>query len=101
MIWIIIIILILFLLIFILNYRIKYDTLVCFTGGLGSGKSLLSVKTFLSLLKKVRFQTKIKNLKIWLENIFKSKKNKKTFYLDQWGILTSHYEYQKKKWLLF
>lgn len=36
-------------------YFIKYDTTVLFTGGLGSGKSLESVKTSIVLIRKQRF----------------------------------------------
>lgn len=36
-------------------YFIKYDTTVLFTGGLGSGKSLESVKTAVVLIRKQRF----------------------------------------------
>lgn len=36
-------------------YFIKYDTTLCFTGGLGSGKTLSSVKTAVILLRKQRF----------------------------------------------
>ena len=42
-------------------YFIKYDTIIAFTGGLGSGKSYLSVKYAIRLLRKNR-------LKVWFHN---------------------------------
>lgn len=51
---ILILIIILVIFIIIKNYKKKYDTIVAFTGGLGSGKSLLSVQTSIKLLRKNR-----------------------------------------------
>jgi hypothetical protein len=60
-------------------YFIKYDTTLLFVGGLGSGKTLNSVKTALQLYKKnvgfwkwCKFKNKVKNL-------FRSKENKIPF----------------------
>jgi len=47
---------------YIISYRIKYDTIIAFTGGLGSGKSFLSVKYAIRLLKKQRFKVGCKNI---------------------------------------
>ena len=53
---------VLFILFFIVRpYLIKYDTIIAFTGGLGSGKTYLSVKYALRLLTKQR-------LKVWFFN---------------------------------
>lgn len=43
-------------------YIISYDTVCAFTGGLGSGKSLMSVKMALKLLRKNRMKVKWHNL---------------------------------------
>lgn len=50
---VIIIIIAIIVLLLIFNYRQKHDTIVAYTGGLGSGKSLLSVQTSIKLLKKI------------------------------------------------
>ena len=48
----------------ILNpYFVKYDNLVSFTGGLGSGKSFMTVQTALVLYRKQR-------LRVWMYNLF-------------------------------
>lgn len=58
------ILLALFVLFLILRpYFIKYDTIIAFTGGLGSGKTYLSVKYSLRLLKRQR-------RKVWFHNNF-------------------------------
>ena len=63
----IILIIALVVLFFILKpYFIKYDTLVSFTGGLGSGKTFKSVETALVLYRKQR-------LKVWIYNLFHPK----------------------------
>lgn len=60
--WLIVIIVLLFVLWFIIKpYVLKYDTILAFTGGLGSGKSFLSVKQAIVLLKKQRFKVKVHN----------------------------------------
>ena len=64
---IIIIIIIVFFIILLKSYRIKYDTIIAFTGGLGSGKSHLSVKKSLKLLKKNRFKVKVLNMKNYIK----------------------------------
>ena len=43
-------------------YFIHYDTVICFTGGLGSGKSLISTQMSVKLLKKNRLKVRIHNL---------------------------------------
>lgn len=61
MIWLILIALIIIVVI-IRPYVLKYDTVLAFTGGLGSGKSFLSVVTALRLLRKSRVKTRLYNL---------------------------------------
>lgn len=52
------------------SYRLNtYDTVLAFTGGLGAGKSFLSVLKARQLLKKMR-------RKVWLMNLFRKKKEK-------------------------
>ena len=51
---VIVIVLILIIFIVFKCYHKKHDTIVAFTGGLGSGKSLLSVQTSIKLLRKNR-----------------------------------------------
>lgn len=51
---IIIIIACILLFIVIKSYVVKYDTIIAYTGGLGSGKSLLSVKMAIKLVRKNR-----------------------------------------------
>lgn len=43
-------------------YTVRYDTCVCFTGGLGAGKSFMSVDTALNLLNRNRWRTFFYNL---------------------------------------
>ena len=59
----IIILIIAVILFFIIRpYCIKYDTLVSFTGGLGSGKTFKSVETALVLYRKQRFKVRVYNI---------------------------------------
>ena len=51
-------------------YIIRYDTTIAFTGGLGSGKSLNSVKIAITLLRKQRAKIKLKNTWIKIKNIY-------------------------------
>lgn len=44
-------------------YIMSYDTVVSFTGGLGSGKSLISTQTAVKLLKKNRWKVRFYNLR--------------------------------------
>lgn len=60
MIWLVIILIILIIII-IKHYIIRYDTVIAFTGGLGSGKSLLSTKYAIRLLRK-------NSAKVWRHN---------------------------------
>ena len=59
-------------------YRVKYDTLIGFTGGLGSGKSFESVKLSRQLLFKNRRKVRFENLKVRVYNFF-HKVDKKSF----------------------
>ena len=64
-------------------YFIKYDTTLLFCGGVGSGKSLNSVKTAVKLYKK---NHSIWTLKKWwfnFINFFRTKKNKKVFNIEE------------------
>lgn len=49
---------------FIKPYFIKYDTVVAFTGGLGTGKSFMSVDTAIRELQKNRLKTFLYNIKL-------------------------------------
>lgn len=49
------------LIIWLKSYKIKHDTILAFTGGLGSGKSFLSVNYAIRLYKKNVLSVKIKN----------------------------------------
>lgn len=60
--FVILVIVIILLFLIIKPYFIKYDTLVSFTGGLGSGKTFKSVETALVLYRKQRFKVRIHNL---------------------------------------
>ncbi|MBQ8433024.1 MAG: hypothetical protein IJX28_09095 [Clostridia bacterium] len=52
------------------SYRLKtFDTVVAFTGGLGSGKSFLSVDIAIKLLRKKRRE-------VWFKNLFRKKGEK-------------------------
>lgn len=62
--WIALTVIILFF-IFVKPYIIHYDTVILFTGGLGSGKSLVSSSIALKLLKKNRFKVWWYNIKPW------------------------------------
>ena len=75
-------------------YFIKYDTTVLFTGGLGSGKSLESVKTSIVLIRKQRFY------KYKVPNFFEKRIKRPFKYF--FNILKVRYkrEYIKKTWLL-
>lgn len=78
---IIFIIFILLFLYYILDvYFIKGDTIICFTGGLGSGKSVLSDKTVNKKIKYVSFLRFRRNIKIRFLNLFRSKANKKPIF---------------------
>lgn len=70
MIWLIIIAVVLLIgYIVIQPYTLRYDTICSFTGGLGSGKTFLSVETAIHLWKRNLKRTK-------LYNFFRRKKNK-------------------------
>ena len=61
------------------SYRIVYDTIIAYTGGLGSGKSFLSVKMSIRLLHKNR-------RKVRLHNFFERLKTsiKKSYTPNEW-----------------
>lgn len=60
----ILLILVAFAIVFLLvrPYLLQYDNLVAFTGGLGSGKTFLSVQTAVTLYRKQRFKARLYNL---------------------------------------
>lgn len=60
-------------------YFLKYDTTILFCGGLGSGKSMNSVKTSLVLYRKSCLKVKWLNFKIAIHN--KLKRDNKEFYV--------------------
>ena len=70
MIWIIIAAVILLIILW-KCYKIKYDTVIAFTGGLGSGKSFLSVSMAVKLLRKNRRKVKWHNRKEKIKQFFK------------------------------
>lgn len=69
---------IIFLIIKVLKpYVLKYDSTILFTGGLGSGKTLNSVKQVDILYRKTYWQVYVLgNLKIKIKNLFRKKENK-------------------------
>ena len=54
-------------------YWVHYDNLVAFTGGLGSGKTFMSVQTAVVLLRKQRFKRAVYNCKTFVLNIFRKR----------------------------
>ena len=62
--WSLIIILIAIFLIWLILkvYFEKFDTVIAYTGGLGSGKTFKGVTQSIKLLKKNRFSVKFKNI---------------------------------------
>jgi len=103
--WVLIIILLIMALIFIFTYCIRFDTIIAFTGGLGSGKSFLSVQYSIICLRKNR-------LKVFLKNLFRSKKRKlpkpqlysnipvkwRSFFKTEWSLqLTPEHLLLRKK----
>lgn len=52
-------------------YWLHYDNLIAFTGGLGSGKSFMSVQTAIVLLRKQRFKRALKNVKVFASNLLR------------------------------
>ena len=61
------------------TYKVRYDTVIAFTGGLGSGKTFQSVKICLRLLRKQRARVKRHN---WLESV--KKMLYKKYRMDIW-----------------
>lgn len=76
MIYLIIFLIIFIIFIFVKPYFINYDTVILFTGGLGSGKSLVSSGIALKLLRRNRFKVWWYNLWFW----HKEKKPKPRLY---------------------
>lgn len=62
MIWILLVFGVMLIIFLIKQYCIKYDTVLAFTGGLGSGKSFLSVEMAICLLKRNRRRVKWYNI---------------------------------------
>ena len=74
--WSLIIILIAIFLIWLILkvYFEKFDTVIAYTGGLGSGKTFKGVTQSIKLLKKNRFSVKFNNFKNRFLNIFRVEK---------------------------
>jgi len=78
--WILAICFFLLLFYYVLDvYFIKCDTILCFTGGLGSGKSVLSFKWLNKLIKRVTFVRLRRNIKTFIKNRFIDKSNRSTY----------------------
>lgn len=73
-----ILLLIIFLFIWIYFYRVKYDTLVAFSGSMGSGKDVNSVAIGISLLNKNRRKVNRSNRWLWLTNVFRDPDKRKS-----------------------
>lgn len=72
---VIIIIVAIFLIWLVLKiYFEKHDTIIAYTGGLGSGKTFKGVQQSIKLLNKNRFQVKFNNIKNKIFNVFKKEK---------------------------
>lgn len=96
--WIILIVSIILIIILLKIYNIKYDTIIAFTGGLGSGKSYLSVSYSKKLLRKNRKIVKFKNFIIKIKNKFR-KKDKQLPYLEKPMLYSSiPVRISKKEW---
>lgn len=98
---IILIILVIWLYKILKPYIIKYDTTVLFTGGLGSGKSLESVKTAIVCIRKSRLkyyyihnfvEKKIKRPIRYFVNFLKAK-HKRSYLKLTWKIRRNKHEY--------
>ena len=63
MMWLILIIAVMLIVFIVRPYVINYDTVLSFTGGLGSGKSLISTQMAVRLLKKNRLKVFFHNLR--------------------------------------
>lgn len=90
MIYLVIIIVAFLVWLWVKPYIISYDTVLLFTGGLGSGKSLLSSEYALRLLRKNRFKVLLHNLKPW--NWKKSKRWPKPLLYSSIPFLVSRRE---------
>ncbi len=89
--WLLIVLVIAVILwIIIKPYFIKYDTVIGFTGGLGTGKSFMSVETAVRELKKNRFRTKI-------FNFFHSKKKRQPL-PELYSSIPVRYKLKPFKW---
>lgn len=59
------------------SYIIKYDTIIAYTGGLGSGKSLQSVKIAIKLVRKNRGKVwRYNHIWYYVKRFFSNKKNR-------------------------
>ena len=63
----------------IVPYTIHHDNLIAFTGGLGSGKTFMSVNTALVLYRKQRFRARLENLRRWIKNRFRKPENREEY----------------------
>lgn len=70
--------LILFLFVYFKGHNINFDTSILFIGGQGSGKTYNAFALGKKLIFKKRFERVIKNIRIFLKNIFR--KNKLCYY---------------------
>lgn len=57
-------------------YFEKYDTIIAYTGGLGSGKTFKGVQQSIKLLKRNRIRVKFNNFKTRMYNLFHNEKRK-------------------------
>lgn len=103
--WILFICFLLLLFYYILDvYFIKMDTIICYTGGLGSGKSVLSDRTDHKLMKRVTFLWIRRNIMIFIKNRFRSKDNRKPYFLNKPQLYSSipicyrRFWWSKKEW---
>lgn len=62
------------------SYVIKYDTIIAYTGGLGSGKSLMSVKMAVKLVRRNRGKVwRYNHIWYYVKRFFAKKEKKKAF----------------------
>lgn len=68
---------------FLKPYFIRYDTTILYCGGLGSGKTLNSVKQALTLYRKQLMKYRFKKYIFKFKNLFRKKENKQVFTLKE------------------
>lgn len=90
MIWLFVLVIGVWILLFVRPYFLKYDTVIGFTGGLGTGKSFESVNVAIRELKKNRMKTRWYNL---LSPIFKRQRLKKPLLYSSIPIRITKREY--------